>query len=61
MLQVYWGDFGTRKIHKLSEGGSNEVIAPGFNGQRQELKSDGVVNHHLTLIGFYFYAFRGLQ
>ncbi|CAL1168882.1 unnamed protein product [Cladocopium goreaui] len=27
--QVYWGDFGTRKIHKLStSGGSNEVIAP---------------------------------
>lgn len=31
--QVYWGDFGTRKIHKLStSGGSNEVIVPGFNG-----------------------------
>eukprot|EP00435_Cladocopium_sp_Y103_P010637 s1714_g2.t1 len=26
--QVYWGDFGTRKIHKLSGSGSNEVIVP---------------------------------
>lgn len=42
VAQVYWGDFGTRKIHKLSPAGDNsEVLAAQQKDVRPRIRNVG--------------------